>query len=947
MEEYVWISKVTHHPVFTDRAHPVLDQLADHYNVTVTVAGSDDAATGPYVKAVYDAIQRKVAGLMVIGWGNDEMVPAIDAAVNSGIPVVCVDSDVPGSKRLAYIGTDWHRMGSKMADRLAVLMDGKGKVLMLGMVQLDNMKAGFRGFQKQIAHYPHIEVIGPLDDLDAGSDRAESIVSSCLQEHPDLNGIVGFDGNSGPGGARALEKLGKADKVKLICVDADAPQKQYLKSGAIDAAFCQKRETFTYLAFQLIYDYNHGSRVTGYTPGAINIPGNIDTGFSIVTKKNIDSFDSENSLDQAIHHHELSQQLSLISSMIENVEELAVAADESGRIVYANAACQRFCGYNKEEMVGLNIKNLFDLSTLQKSQIDQCLKEETAKNFETTAIKPDGSSFPVHISISPLRSETSPRGCTIIASNISERKKSQKALIDSHVRFLMVLDSIDADIYVSDLETYEVLLTNRHMRESFGEDLVGKTCYQVFRNETIPCSHCTNDKLIDSDGSPAGVCVWEGKNPITGKWYINYDRAVKWVDGRFVRLQIATDISRIKDLEKESLRIQAQLQQAQKMEAIGTLAGGIAHDFNNILSAVIGYTEIALADVPEDTSQHRNLQEVLKAGSRARDLVKQILTFSRQTEQELKPVQINQIIRETLKLLRASLPTTVKISHDIQSDSAVLADSTQIHQVIMNLCTNAAHAMRSSGGQLKIDLSDVVLGGSFIEQHPYLTPGVYIKLEVSDTGHGMEKIILDRIFDPFFTTKERGEGTGMGLAVVLGIVKSHGGTITVESEPKKGSTFNVLLPVILQEVDHDIQTKAPIPTGTERILFIDDEKSLVDLGQQILERLGYDVSIRTSSVEALELFMEQPEKFDLVITDMTMPNMTGDELAARLMNIRADIPVILCTGYSERISRDRAHGLGIKEFILKPIVMRELAKTVRNVLDQCQVNGASKSSNPH
>jgi signal transduction histidine kinase/ActR/RegA family two-component response regulator len=552
----------------------------------------------------------------------------------------------------------------------------------------------------------------------------------------------------------------------------------------------------------------------------------------------------------------------------------------------------------------------------------------------------------VHISIAPLKSEGSPRGCTLIASNISERKKSQKALIDSHVRFLMVLDSIDADIYVSDLENYEVLLTNRHMRESFGEDLVGKPCHQVFRNESIPCGNCTNDKLLDSDGKPTGVCVWEGKNPITGKWYINYDRAVKWVDGRFVRLQVATDISRSKDLEKESLRIQAQLQQAQKMEAIGTLAGGIAHDFNNILSAVIGYTEIALADIPEGSSQHRNLQEVLKAGSRARDLVQQILTFSRQTEQELKPVQIDQIVRETLKLLRASLPTTVKISHDIQSDSAVMADPTQIHQVIMNLCTNAAHAMRPKGGRLNINLSDVVLGGSFLEQHPYMSPGAYIRLRVIDTGHGMNKATLDRIFDPFYTTKERGEGTGMGLAVVLGIVKSHGGAITVESEEGKGSTFNVFLPVIMREIDHEVRTNEPIPTGTERILFIDDEKSLVDLGQQILERLGYKVTIRTSSVEALELFIEQPDKFDLIITDMTMPNMTGDELAGELMNIRADIPVILCTGYSERISKERAHDLGIKEFILKPIVMRELAKTVRSVLDHCYDNGANKSSNP-
>ena len=400
-----------------------------------------------------------------------------------------------------------------------------------------------------------------------------------------------------------------------------------------------------------------------------------------------------------------------------------------------------------------------------------------------------------------------------------------------------------------------------------------------------------------------------------------------------MRLQIATDISRIKDLEKESLRIQAQLQQAQKMEAIGTLAGGIAHDFNNILSAVIGYTEIALADVPGNSSQHQNLQEVLKAGNRARDLVKQILTFSRQTEQELKPVQINQIVRETLKLLRASLPTTVTIAQQIESDSAVLADPTQIHQVIMNLCTNAAHALRDNGGQLKIDLSDVMLDGSFIEQHPYLSPGGFIKLSIADDGHGMEKSILDRIFDPFFTTKERGEGTGMGLAVVLGIIKSHGGTITVDSEVGKGSVFDVFLPVIKREVDHEVRTKAPIPTGTERILFIDDEKALVDLGRQILERLGYTVTVRTSSVEALELFMEHPEKFDLVITDMTMPNMTGDDLAGKLLNVRTDIPIILCTGYSEKISREKAQSLGIKEFILKPIVMRELARIVRSVLD--------------
>jgi len=639
-------------------------------------------------------------------------------------------------------------------------------------------------------------------------------------------------------------------------------------------------------------------------------------------------------LDQAVQHHELSQELSLISSVIENVEELAIAADTNGRIVYANAASLRFCGYKKEELVGLAIDDIFDFTTIQRSQITDCLEEETAKNFEAIAIRKDKSLFPVHISVSPLRSETAARGVAIISTNISERNRSRKALIDSHVRFLTVLDSIDADIYVADMNSYEILLVNKHMRENFGENLVGQTCYEVFRNETGPCSNCTNEQLVDSNGKPAGPSVWEGKNIITGKWHINYDRAIKWVDGRLVRLQIATDITRIKDLEKESLRIQAQLQQAQKMEAIGTLAGGIAHDFNNILSAVIGYTEIVLGDVAKGTSQHRNLQEVLKAGNRARDLVNQILMFSRQTEKELKPVLINQIVIETLKLLRASLPTTIRIEPDLRSNSAVLADPIQIHQVMMNLCTNAAHAMREKGGQLRIELSDTDLGGSFIERHPYLSAGTYIKLRVSDTGHGMGKKIVDRIFDPFFTTKERGEGTGMGLAVVLGIVKSHGGTINVDSTIDEGSSFDVYLPIIEHEADADIRPKVIMPTGTEHVLFVDDEKSLVDLGFQILQRLGYEVTTRTSSVEALELFMVQPDKFDLVITDMTMPNMTGDELAAKLMKIRADIPVILCTGYSERISRDKAREIGLKEFVLKPIIMSDMAITVRKVLDE-------------
>jgi PAS domain S-box-containing protein len=936
MEEYVWISKVAHDPLFSSRSHPILLRLAEHYNVKISIEGPDDTETEPYVQTVYDAIQRKVAGLMIVGWGDDEVVPAVNAAVDNGIPVVCVERDIPRSRRHAYVGTDWYRMGSCMAENLASLIENRGKVLALGAFDLDHVREGVQGFKKRISSYPDIEVVVPTNLPDVDANSRGSGLAEVLLDNSDLKGLIGFDGQCGAAAVNLLKQMDLLESCRIICVDADAPHFRSVRTGAIDAAFYLKSDVSTYLAFQLLYDYNHGSRATGHSPGAINIPGNTDTGFIVVTRDNIDSLDLEIRLDQAVQHHELSQQFSLISSLIENVEELAIAADADGRIVYVNAASLRFCGYKKEELVGLSIDEVFQFTFLQRSQINSCLREDTSKNFEATAVRKDDTLLPVNISVSPLRSGTATRGLAIIATNISERNRSRKALIDSHVRFLTVLDSIDANIYVADMDNHEILLVNKHMRESFGENLTGKTCYEVFRNENSPCNHCTNDQLVDSDGKPAGPCVWEGKNPITGRWYINYDRAIKWVDGRLVRLQIATDISRVKDLEKESLRIQAQLQQAQKMEAIGTLAGGIAHDFNNILSAVIGYTEIVLGDVAEGSSQHRNLQEVLKAGNRARDLVNQILMFSRQTEKELKPVQINQIVIETLKLLRASLPTTIRIEPNLSSNSAVLADPTQIHQVMMNLCTNAAHAMREKGGVLKIELTDTVLNGRFAEQHPYLSTGPYIKMRVKDTGHGMEKRVADRIFDPFFTTKERGEGTGMGLAVVLGIVKSHGGTITVESSIVDGSCFDVYLPVIEREADTEIRPKPVMPTGSESILFVDDEKSLVDLGLQILKRLGYDVTTRTSSVEALELFITQPDKFDLVITDMTMPNMTGDELAANLMEIRADIPVILCTGYSERISKDKAHAIGIKEFVLKPIIMRDMAITVRKVLDNCK-----------
>jgi signal transduction histidine kinase/ActR/RegA family two-component response regulator len=482
---------------------------------------------------------------------------------------------------------------------------------------------------------------------------------------------------------------------------------------------------------------------------------------------------------------------------------------------------------------------------------------------------------------------------------------------------------------------------NRHIRESFGPDLIGKKCWAAFRKETEPCPGCSNPRLIDADGKPSGGTAWEGKSPVTGKWYLNYDRAIKWIDGRLVRLQIATDITRLKVLETESQSIQTRLQQAQKMEAIGTLAGGIAHDFNNILTAVLGYTEIALMGLEKSSPVSRNLQQVLQAGNRARDLVKQILTFSRQTELESKPVQVSLIVEEALKLMRASLPSTITIQQRLQSRSAVLADPTQIHQVIINLCTNAAHAMRERGGDLSVSLEDVDPDTAFFSEHPELAPGSYQKLTVGDSGAGMPPDVMARIFDPFFTTKQRGEGTGMGLSVVLGIVKSHKGAITVESRAGMGTTFHVFFPIAQRvAMEPALDHAAALPRGHERILLVDDEEAIIDLGQRMLEHLGYKVTTRSSGASAFKLFLQNPWRFDLVITDMTMPKMTGEELATKLLLIRRDIPIILCTGYSANISKERARSIGIGEFVMKPIVIGKLARTVRRVLDYGNIRPA-------
>jgi two-component system cell cycle sensor histidine kinase/response regulator CckA len=383
----------------------------------------------------------------------------------------------------------------------------------------------------------------------------------------------------------------------------------------------------------------------------------------------------------------------------------------------------------------------------------------------------------------------------------------------------------------------------------------------------------------------------------------------------------------------EAKRLESKFQEVQRIESLGILAGGIAHDFNNILASIIGYTELALDTAKKGTQQCEHLQEVLVASNRAADLVKQILTFSRQVDQEQKPVQVKLIVKEALKLLRASIPSTIAIEQNIQSNALLMGDATQIHQVIMNLCTNASHSMLDKGGVLSVKLSDVEVSSEFTSRHSDLSAGSYILLTITDTGHGMPADVLEKIFDPFFTTKEKGKGTGMGLSVVHGIVHSHSGTIYAYSEPEKGSTFKVFFPAIKSLLTSGEKTDIMIPSGIERILFIDDEPAIVEMGRQILESLGYEVVTRTSSIEALEYFKARPDNFDLVITDMTMPKMTGEVLASELMRIKPNIPIILCTGFSARMDEKKAMALGIRAFVSKPILKRDIAVTIRKVLD--------------
>ena len=596
--------------------------------------------------------------------------------------------------------------------------------------------------------------------------------------------------------------------------------------------------------------------------------------------------------------------------------------DSNLRVTDCNDIYLKIMHADRERVIGLDIRNLRDKRIIPAMEATLAGEEGRWEGDYQTTI----SNMTIHISArtAPLYDGNGNiQGGMALIEDISRRKQAQAekfrlmAAIDQASETIIITDPGGRIEYVNPAfekmtgySAAEVQGKNTRMLKSGRHDKqFYRDMWQTLRAGRVWKGHFINKRkdgtLFEEEASISPVCNQEGK-------IINY-------------VAVKRDVTR-------EIALKKQLNQAMKMEAIGTLAGGIAHEFNNILSAILGYAEIAELQLAEDDPARRDVGHIIAAGQRATDLIRQILTFSRQDEEELRPVKIQFVIKEALKLLRSSLPSSIDLQSDIDPDCGmVLADPVQIHQVLMNLCSNASQAMAGEQGRLNIRLSEFE-SGSADPSCP--GPGRWLDLEVSDTGVGMEPQVWERIFDPFFTTKKKGQGTGLGLSVVHGIVKSHGGEIVVDSEPGRGTTFHIYLPLI--EAGEERKKKGQqntMPRGDEHVLLVDDESLLVEIMERSLSILGYEVTSFVDSRQALEWFSNHSDEIDIVVTDMTMPGLTGAELAGKILAEKPRLPIILCTGYSEVMDADRAGDMGIRKFLTKPVENRTLAQSIRDVLD--------------
>ncbi len=517
--------------------------------------------------------------------------------------------------------------------------------------------------------------------------------------------------------------------------------------------------------------------------------------------------------------------------------------------------------------------------------------------------------------------------------NALERKRAEAELKRSHQTLLAVLDGIDATVYVADMETHEILYMNKNMIKAFGFDFTGRICHEVFRGESEVCDHCTNARLLDADGNPAGVCVWETENPITGQWYLNHDRAIWWIDGHVVRLQIATDITRIKALEQERAKNEAQLRQAQKMESVGRLAGGVAHDFNNMLGVILGHAELSMTQVIPHSPLHANIDEIHRAAQRSADLTRQLLAFARKQTAAPRVIDLNRTVDESIKMLQRLIGENIElIWRPSEKLWPVKIDPTQIDQILTNLCINSRDAIREVG-RIDIFTDNLEVDDSSAAREAGLAPGAYVVLAVSDDGCGIDAATRESLFEPFFTTKDVGEGTGLGLATVYGIVKQNGGHIDVHSEPGQGATFKIILPMTHEAPPQEATPTKTDVTGSETLLLVEDEAAILKLGKVALERFGYTVLATRTPGEAIAAVEQHAGPIDLMVTDVVMPEMNGKALSARIRQLKPEMKVLYMSGYPADVLGPGEILEAHVEFLPKPFTINALTSAVRRALD--------------
>lgn len=619
-------------------------------------------------------------------------------------------------------------------------------------------------------------------------------------------------------------------------------------------------------------------------------------------------------------------------TFVESMNEGAVTMTPEGTILYCNSRFTSMLERPLNKTIGAS---LFDFIEPENSDqfrnMVQGCKLEGCKGeliFRTSNQKK------VFVLISLKLLSTEEQVICAVVTDLSELKRAEQALEESEERYRMAIENATDGITLVKGEQH--VYVNTRFAEMFGyedpSEIIGNPLSLTVHPDDFEKVSEINRMRQNGEPAPSRY-AFKGIRKDGSPIFIEVSAARTSYRGEPVSLAYLRDITEYKHLEE-------QLRQSQKMEAMGTLAGGIAHDFNNILAAIIGFSEMIKEDLGDSIPVQRRLTRVLGAAYRGRDLVKQILAFSRKTDYRRNTVSVFPIIEETVLFLRASLPTTIEIVLDTTATSdTILANPVEVQQILLNLGTNAAIAMRENGGTLHISLADFDLQADSLPLEPDISPGEYAQITVKDTGTGMSPDVIQRIFEPFFTTREVGEGTGMGLATVYGIVKSLHGSIKVDSEPGVGSVFTVFLPKVATEGQQESAKTAESPKGIERILFIDDEELLVEWGEALLERLGYEVTAFTDSTEAFEVFLSDPSRFDLVITDQTMPHMTGLRLARELLKIRSGLPVILCTGHSDAVTPDSLREAGISQLLMKPLTKRELAQVIRKILDASKPHG--------